>query len=150
MFIKDRDSRPIVAYNASAYSTSDLFSRLQFFPLEIDKLIPKFNCLDLLGCRVMNSRPTHSIIELEKKTKKANAVFNCLTSKHRIKKGLCVHVALAIMDLIDVKTHNHELVPHKGFKLINGTHDPNYVMMIRDSDVFVVTYPKSGERGKKV
>lgn len=54
------------------------------------------------------------------------------------------------MDLIDVKTHNHELVPHKGFKLINGTHDPNYVMMIRDSDVFVVTYPKSGERGKKV
>ena len=58
------------------------------------------------------------------------------------------------MDLNDVKTQNHELVPHRGFKLISGTHDPAdvdqiYNLEMRDSDVFVVTYPKSGERGQK-
>lgn len=62
---------------------------------------------------------------------------------------LSFYFALAIMDLNYVKTHNHELVPHKGFKLINGTHEPDdvdqiYNLEIRDSDVFV-TYPISGE-----
>ncbi|KAM9724475.1 amine sulfotransferase-like isoform 1-T2 [Menidia menidia] len=54
------------------------------------------------------------------------------------------------MDLNDTITHDHHpLVPLKGFYLINGTHDPEDVdqihkLEIRDSDVFVVTYPKSG------
>nr|XP_057909877.1 amine sulfotransferase-like [Doryrhamphus excisus] len=45
--------------------------------------------------------------------------------------------------------HKHELAAHRGFNFIRGIHDPDDVdgiskLEMRDSDIFVVTYPKSG------
>ncbi|KAA0703444.1 Amine sulfotransferase [Triplophysa tibetana] len=44
---------------------------------------------------------------------------------------------------------DYKLVPHEGFNLISGIHSPEEVEQIqnwkiRESDIFVVTYPKSG------
>lgn len=56
----------------------------------------------------------------------------------------------AVMDPDQNGPPHHELVSHRGFNLIRGIHDPHDVDLIsqlelRDSDVFAVTYPKSGE-----
>ncbi|XP_051999288.1 amine sulfotransferase-like [Xyrauchen texanus] len=47
------------------------------------------------------------------------------------------------------ETPDYKLVPHRGFNLISGIHSPEEVdkiqnWEIRDSDIFVITYPKSG------
>lgn len=45
---------------------------------------------------------------------------------------------------------DYKLVPHEGFNLISGIHSPEEVEQIqnwkiRETDIFVVTYPKSGK-----
>lgn len=54
------------------------------------------------------------------------------------------------LDSTDPQVLDYMLVPHRNFNLINGVHSPDEVDQIqnweiRDSDIFAVTYPKSGE-----
>ncbi|XP_064884086.1 amine sulfotransferase-like [Oncorhynchus nerka] len=53
------------------------------------------------------------------------------------------------LDSTDPQVLDYMLVPHRNFNLINGVHSPDEVDQIqnweiRDSDIFAVTYPKSG------
>uniref|UniRef100_A0A3P9AQJ1 Sulfotransferase n=1 Tax=Esox lucius TaxID=8010 RepID=A0A3P9AQJ1_ESOLU len=53
------------------------------------------------------------------------------------------------LDPSDPQDPDYRLVPHRNFNLINGIHSPDEVDQIQnweiqESDIFVVTYPKSG------